>query len=370
MCATMATGEHMKHRTILLTAMAAIVSCLASGADDASTPPSRLPTWREVATGLLGGGDLVKVLERAADLVASNPRDPGMRSALMVSPHSEVFEDIEDRKAAQAAAARIVHALQRSFEDAPHAETATNLLAVAGRLGQRQLLDQREAASADDAVGAITRWEGCTARLLVSVADYWVSRESYGLAKTVLAWADTLADRDEDPRRVRLLIAKGHVHLIAQRYGEHTRLAVPYLQRIVQLDVDFESHSNMALCRLGSIALAHGDIGSAKTYLALAGRVNLDPVLLSFGYERKLALELIEADHPGAAIEYLSIAFANEPKPHAKTVFGLGNGYLKKGEQAKAAKWFNMYVGLPGHKPHLGLVKKVLHSMQGGAEGQ
>ena len=58
---------------------------------------------------------------------------------------------------------------------------------------------------------------------------------------------------------------------------------------------------------LGRIALAEGDVGSAKEYLLAAGRVEGSAVLGSFGPNMALAKELLEHGEREAVLEYFNL---------------------------------------------------------------
>ena len=58
---------------------------------------------------------------------------------------------------------------------------------------------------------------------------------------------------------------------------------------------------------LGRIALAEGDVGSAKEHLLASARVPVSPVLGSFGPKMTLALELLEHGEQSAVLDYFDL---------------------------------------------------------------
>ena len=335
------------------------IGCLLCRAQDGPATREADNPWPEIAKMVEGGKQLVEGLEKAAEAAKADPRDRRMREALAIL----MFEDPETRQAAQLPAAKLIGALGEAFKKTPHRDIATNLLRVATSFQVRRLLAGLSEKELDGHLNPIAHWERCTPELYVRLGALYKFRDRYKTALEMLSKALALAEKSRRPRSVRMDIAYEQAGVVLARDGKHTPSAVPFLQRIVQLDRKFHSPSNRALCKLGSIALAQGDVGLAKTYLALAGRVNLDPVLRSFGYRRDLAFELIEGGHPEAAIEYLAIAYKNEPEPKAETVRGLGLGYLKEGDKDKAAKWFKKYLTLK-YKWEEKSVRKMLHILQ------
>ena len=320
-----------------------------------------LGPWTEVQK-MVGGDEIVKGLESAAELAKANPRDERMREALIAMQDVVFLEDEKARKAARAAAGKVLHVLREAFEKAPDVDTAMNFVAVAAGFSRNHLVDKATEKKLRADIYNIKVWDKCTPELYLELAKFYRDEKYYGWALKMLSRALSLADKGEEGRFLRGRIAYQQAEVIFARDGKHSLLAVPFLQRIVQLDREFESSSNRALCGLGAIALAHGDLGQAKTYLALAGRANCGPILL-FGYETGLAMELIEAGHPAPAIEYLKIAYENEREPTHKTVFGLGLGYYRKGDKAEARKWFEKYLTLE-YKPKESFVRSILHSLK------
>ena len=348
---------NMKDRLILLVGLSVTMISTLCGASPENP-------WMEVEE-MISGDQVIKGLEKAAALAKADPRDRRMGRAIGCLTQVGLLGDKKAYEAADVPAAKIVGVLRQSFKKAPHVDTAMNLAKVATAFYQNRLLTKTQRSELYSDIRGITRWEKCTSALYVATAQYFSARSQHALALEMLSRAEALAEQAENPRWLRKRIAYQQADVILDRDGKHSELAVPFLQRVVQLDDTFVSSANRALCQLGSIALAHGDVGLAKTYLSLASRVNLDPVLRSFGYERGLAFELIQNGYPNSAIEYLTIAYKNEPEPHAETVLGLGLGHLKKDNTAEAIKWFQKYLTLE-YKPAEAFVRNILKAMRQG----
>ena len=334
------------------------IGCLLCFAQDGPATRKVDNPWPAIQR-MVRGGRLVEGLEKAAEAAKANPRDRRMGEALAYVG----FRDSETHRAARAPAAKLCRVLAEAFKKTPHRDIATNLLDVATDFQVHRLLTGLSEKEVDDQLNPIAHWDRCTPELYVELGESYKLRKRYKMALKMLSKAVLLAEKSRRPRRLRRRIAYQQGEVVLARDGKHAPSAVPFLQRVVQLDRKFASSSNRALCKLGSIALAQGDAGLAKTYLSLAGRVNRDPTLWFFGYERGLALELIEGGHPEAAIEYLSIAYKKESEPDDETVYGLGLGYLKKGDKDEAIKWFKKYLTLE-YKPKEKSVRNMLHILQ------
>ncbi len=130
-----------------------------------------------------------------------------------------------------------------------------------------------------------------------------------GLALYMLAL--NVAGRVPGARYVRFLSLEDRAKR-ALRRSDHKRAAV-LARELLTLADDYKNDWNygnavhQAHLVLGRVALASGDVATAREELLLAGRTPGSPQLLSFGPSMRLALELLRAGERGAVLEYFGL---------------------------------------------------------------
>jgi len=239
---------------------------------------------------------------------------------------------------------KILDTLHAAYEVKPTVRRALNLIEVAENIYRedfcKEVLRQREFQSVVERIGQM---DNASSLLYLKVGEFYLAVcDDYQRFLYWLDRAEDLAFKAGMNKPGELWkVCNSRVRVRIEREG-YSDACIRDLQRIVRLDSYFGPFSNFALAKLGMVALTKGNIGEAEMYLALAGRAKPTPG----EYDRELALALIRQGYPDVPLEYLRVVLKKQKEEfpeellHWESLYGLGLGYLAKGDLKKATQWF------------------------------